>query len=413
MQKDLLRLMRDPNLLPSEKQDLLLRIASQAAAMNMPCYVVGGFVRDLLLEKPINDFDIVVEGGAIKLGESLVKKHGGKLISHHKFSTAIWFVHDNEFVDLITARSETYEYAGALPTVKPSTIDDDMRRRDFTINAMAVRIDGEHFGELLDPLNGQNDLKEKIVHVLHPHSFIDDPTRIFRAIRYEQRYGFKIEPNTLKMISQESFEVLSKLSGERIRHEFDLVFAEEYSPKILLRLGELGVFGAFNPQLPKLNEKYIELFNSKTPDEFEISNNRVILGYLLWLLDSPMEMVRSISNHLDFSADLAEAVRAALHLKNELPTFADFKPSTWTARLDKVPLMSIYVLWLVTKESALKEFITKWRRVKTSITGDDLIARGIAPGPRYKEILTRLRAAWLDGEVKNEMEEKELLMLLL
>ncbi|MBC7875568.1 MAG: CCA tRNA nucleotidyltransferase [Anaerolineales bacterium] len=413
MQKDLLRLMRNPSLLPSEKQDLLTHIANQSASMNMPCYIVGGFVRDLLLEKPVKDFDIVVEGDAIKLGEALVKKHGGKLTAHHKFSTAIWFVHENEFVDLITARSEVYEHAGALPTVKPSTIDDDIRRRDFSINAMAVRIDGDHFGELLDPLNGQNDLKEKTVRVLHPHSFIDDPTRIFRAIRYEQRYGFKIEPNALKMISQESFEILSKLSGERIRHEFDLIFAEVNSSKMIFRLGELGALGAFHHQLPELNEKYSELFNSKTPDEFGISNNQVMLGYLLWLLDSPMEMVRSISNRLDFSADLSDAVRAVLHLKNELPTFADFRPSTWTARLDKVPLISIYVLWLVTKEAALKEFLTKWRHVKTNITGDDLIARGIAPGPRYKEILTRLRAAWLDGEVKNQMEEKELLMLLL
>ncbi|MBK9210117.1 MAG: hypothetical protein IPL71_18220 [Anaerolineales bacterium] len=164
--------MRDPNLILSEKQTLLSRIADQAAAMNMPCYIVGGFVRDLLLGRPVNDLDVIVEGDAIKLGNELVRKFGGKLTPHQKFYTAIWhlpssFTLHPSSLDLITARTETYKHPGALPTVTPSTIDDDLRRRDFTINAMAVRLDGDHFGELLDPLNGQTDLENKIVRVLH------------------------------------------------------------------------------------------------------------------------------------------------------------------------------------------------------------------------------------------------------
>ncbi len=408
--------MRDPNLLPSNKQTLLSNIADQAASMNMPCYLVGGVVRDLLLNKPVNDLDTIVEGDAIQLGEALVKKHGGKLTLHTKFRTAIWqlpsreaFILQPSSLDLITARSETYEHPGALPTIKPSTIDDDIRRRDFTINAMAVRLDGDYFGELLDPLNGQDDLEKGIIRVLHSRSFIDDPTRIFRAVRYEQRYGFKIESGTLNLINQESFDVLSKLSGKRIRHEFDLIFEEENLARILHRLGELGLFDSFNPKLPKLNEKYTDLLNSKLSDEFGISTNHTLLGYLLWLFDSPLELVRSISNRLDFTAELAETVRALLQLKNELPAFAGFKPSTWTARLDKVPVMAIYALWLVSNEPALKEFLVKWRHIKANITGDDLIARGIPPGPRYKEILTRLRAAWLDGEV-NTAEQEEIML---
>ena len=418
MQKDLLRLLRDPNLFPSNNQPLLTYIAYQAASMNMPCYLVGGVVRDLLLNKPVNDLDIIVEGDAIKLGDALVKKYGGKLTPHTKFRTAIWhtpssFNFHPSSLDLITARSETYEHSGALPTIKPSTIEDDLRRRDFTINAMAVRLDGDHFGELLDPLNGQSDLEQKLIRILHPSSFLDDPTRIFRAIRYEQRYGFKIESDTLKLINQESFDILSTLSGERIRHEFDLIFAEEDSAKMLFRLNELGLFDSFNPKLPKLNEKYTGLLNSKPSEEFGISINRIVLGYLLWLSDSSLELVRSISNRLDFTAELADAARGMLQLKNELPVFADFKPSTWTVRLEKLPLMSLYAVWLITNETVLRDFLVKWRHIRANITGDDLIARGIPPGPRYKEILTRLRAAWLDGEVENEKEEKELLILLL
>lgn len=425
VQKDLSRLLRDPNLLPSEKQTLLTRIASQAASLNMPCYLVGGAVRDLLLNKPVSDLDILVEGDATKLGNMLVQKLGGKLTLHLKFHTAIWHLPEAlnpstssgqalpDSLDLITARKETYDHAGALPTVTPSTINDDLRRRDFTINAMAVCLEEKHFGELLDPLNGQTDLEKGIIRVLHPKSFIEDPTRIFRAIRYEQRYAFTIEPETLKLIDQDAFSVLSKLSGERIRHEFDLIFEEESSAQILLRLDKLRVFDVFHPSLPRLNEKYIDLLNSEPSEKFGISNDRVMCGYLIWLLDSSMEKARAISNRLDFTAELANTVRAMLQLKKEIPLFVDFKPSTWTVRLDKVPLIAIYILWLVTYEPALKEFLVSWRHVKTSITGNDLIARGIAPGPRYKEILTRLRAAWLDGEVRNEREEKDLLILLL
>jgi len=206
MQKDdVLRLMRDPNLLPSEKQTLLSDIAAQAAAMDMPCYVVGGFVRDLLLSKPINDLDVIVEGDAIKFGKSLVKTFGGKLTFHDKFHTAIWHLPSTfnlqpPTLDLITARKETYLMPGALPTVAPATIEDDLRRRDFTINSMAIRIDGDHFGELLDPLNGQADLEEGLIRVLHPHSFIDDPTRIFRAIRYAAPSATKpVIPLTLNL----------------------------------------------------------------------------------------------------------------------------------------------------------------------------------------------------------------------
>ena len=168
MQNEIRRHMRDPKLVPPERQSLLLRIADQSASMGMPCYLVGGFVRSLLLGKLAKDLDVIVEGDAIELGEALVKKYGGKLTLHTKFRTAIWHLPSTfnlhpATIDLITARKETYKAPGALPTVKPSTIDDDLRRRDFTVSAMAVRLDGDHFGELLDPLGGQDDLKQKLI----------------------------------------------------------------------------------------------------------------------------------------------------------------------------------------------------------------------------------------------------------
>ncbi len=404
--------MRDPNLIPSEKQTLLSRIADQAAAMNMPCYIVGGFVRDLLLGKPVNDLDIIVEGDSIKLGEALVKKHGGKLTPHHKFHTAIWhlpssFTLQPSSLDLITARTETYKHPGALPTVTPSTIDDDLRRRDFTINAMAVRLDGEHFGELLDPLNGQTDLENKIVRVLHSNSFIDDPTRIFRAVRYEQRYNFSLESSSLNSINSASLSVISALSGERIRHEFDLIFEEENSLQMILRASSLDIFKWIHPELPAFNSEYAEFLD--TPSILGIPASRITMGYMLWFLDLSEDAIMSIERRLDFSSDLTHAVWAASLLKKSIVFLANSKPSEWTFALEKLPLLSIYAVYLVSRENALLDYLSIWRHVKPHTTGDDLKARGLPPGPRFGEILTQLRAAWLDGEIASKDDEEKYL----
>ncbi len=396
--------MLDSNLIPLNKQTLLSNIAALSASMNMPCYLVGGFVRDLLLQKPVRDLDVIVEGNAIQLGEALVKQYGGKLTAHHKFNTAVWEI--SEILDLITARSEIYQHAGALPTVKPATIEDDIRRRDFTINAMAVRMDGGHFGELLDPLNGQSDLSQGVIRALNPRSFIDDPTRIFRAVRYEQRYGFSIAPETLTLINDESFKILSKLSGERIRHEFDLIFEEEKFALMLFRLKELRLLEALN--LPEFNKDYAG-FDFMPDSEFNVYASRILFGYLFWLMDSPIELVKSISKRLDFNFELSSAALAVIQLKNDLSLLKDSKPSVWTFHLEKFPAVSIYALWLTTKEFAFKEFLVKWKFVKSITTGENLKARGIPPGPRYKEILSQLRSAWLDGDVSSMDQEVRLL----
>ena len=211
----------------------------------------------------------------------------------------------------------------------------------------------------------------------------------------------------------ESFSILKTLSGERIRHEIDLIFEEENSARMLSRLHELGVFDVFDPGLPKFNEKYSSFLNSEPPADFEISGNKILLNYLLWFMDLPADVIDFHSERLDFNSELTEASLALVRMKKELTSYADAKPSKWTLRLEKIPLISVYALWLVSNEPALKEFLVKWRHIKASVTGDDLKARGIPTGPRYKKILSQLRAAWLDGEVKNDKEEEELLNTLL
>ncbi len=231
--------------LTSESLELIRLIRTEAERLDFPLYIVGGSVRDLLLGRAVNDFDLTVEGDAAQLAEIVLRKYAGKVVFHARFGTATWTLDETtyrrlnvpmvgpadfpSFLDFISARSETYSEPGVLPTVKRSTIDDDLRRRDFSINAMALRLDGQYWGQLHDPLGGQADLELGRIRVLHKRSFIDDPTRMLRAVRYAGRYDFEIEPETLSLINNEARQVLSRLSGERLRHEFDLMF-EEFKP---------------------------------------------------------------------------------------------------------------------------------------------------------------------------------------
>ncbi len=251
--------------LDGSRLELLHLLAYQAAMLRMPLFLVGGVVRDVLLGRVVKDFDLVVEGSSAEFAEYIVRKFGGKILVHSKFLTATWVLNESTLkrlnvpalqlsnmplsFDFASARTETYAQPGALPTVKRAAIDDDLRRRDFTINAIAIRLDGEHFGELFDPLEGQKDLENKLVRVLHAKSFMDDPTRIFRAVRYAVRYGFEIAPETLSLVNDEARGVLSQLSGERLRHEFDLMFDEENAGAMLGRLKATDLLNTIHPAL--------------------------------------------------------------------------------------------------------------------------------------------------------------------
>ena len=397
--------------LDSALLDLIHRIADESSALGFPIYLVGGSVRDLLLGRPIADLDLTVEGDAIKLARALVKKYGGELTMHEKFFTATWTpqspVSSLQSLDLISSRRETYSHPGALPTVTKSTLDDDLRRRDFTINAMAIRVDGDHFGELYDPLHGQADLEKKLIRVLHPNSFLDDPTRIFRALRYAERYGFTIESETLKLVNDDSRKVLSVLSGERLRHEFDLIFEEPNPSTMLKQLAELDVLKSIrlrvtSYELPLLDDPSPAFGEFAVPDMLSFQQT---LCWVLWLMNSSVLEIEDVAERLAFPVLLTDAAVSASALKQELPSCKNWKPSQWTFHLDELPSLSVYAVYLVSKENALSEYLSKWQNVKPITTGDDLKARGLEPGPRFGEILRQLRAAWLDGEVGTNLEE--------
>jgi tRNA nucleotidyltransferase (CCA-adding enzyme) len=240
---------------------------------------------------------------------------------------------------------------------------------------------------------------------------MDDPTRIFRALRYEGRYSFNLEPETFKLINPDSLAVIQKLSGERIRHELDLIFQEENFLQIILRAGDLGLLKKIHSALPAFNPEYSDFLEMDTT--LDIAASRLTMGYMLWLMDLSKDEILSIAQRLDFTSDLTYSVWAASQLKKSLPFLMNSQPSVWTYALEKLPLLSIYAIYLVSAENALLDFLTLWRHIKAHTTGEDLKALGIPPGPRYKEILSQLRNAWLDGNVKNNKEEEELLNTLL
>ena len=414
--------------LPPPRLDLIRRLAAQAAEQGMAVYIVGGFVRDLLLEHPSLDFDIVVEGDAIALAKALGKKFGGRVTSHKRFGTAKWFVRESkfgkklspdagflipEFLDLISARTEFYEHPTALPTVERGSIKLDLHRRDFTVNTLALRLDGRHYGELHDYWGGLADLERGIVRVLHSLSFVDDPTRMLRAVRYEQRYGFEIEART-RQLMDEAQPMLEKLSSERVRHELDRILDEPNWFEMLTRLADLGLLKAIHPELVKPVSE-LPSFSDDELATYQISSMlppKRTLIWTLWLSPAKLATIKTLSRRLRFPAALTRLLLAASSLRADLPTLKDAKPSGWVDRLEDVPEFAIYALSLSAKgktKRAMLDYLEKWRHVKPRTTGHDLKELGLSPGPEYKKIIRQLRNAWLDGEIKSEQEERALL----
>lgn len=411
----------DLNLIPIATRELMERLAQEANAANLPLYLAGGVVRDLLLQKPVQDLDLVVEGNAARFARSLEKKHGGKVTTHPRFGTATWQLPlewtghgmTQNGLDFASARAERYEFPGALPTVVYSDIREDLKRRDFTINGMAYRLQEGLAGELLDPFGGRDDLGKKLVRVLHPRSFLDDPTRLFRAIRYSRRYGFEIAQSTRRLFSGKAMQVLASLSGERLRHELDLILDETGAAVMLNEAAGMHLLENIQPGLRAPGENFGNLLDSMPDPRLDISPDRRALGYLLWLSDLPRDDLNEVQNRLAFSAGMSKFLSAAAELRADLPALRGASPSQWTARLDKTPPFAIYATYLRTEEPALASYLVRWRRIQPQTDGNDLVRLKVAPGPAFKKILGRLRSAWLDGEISTHEEEIMLLNSLL
>jgi len=428
--------------LPPARLELLKLIARQAEGLGAALYVVGGFVRDLLLENPSVDYDLVVEGDSILLAQALVSQYGGRLNSHRRFGTAKWMLeHDNpglmraipgfngsrgvlpDSLDFVTARTEFYPSPSALPSVTRGSINLDLHRRDFTINTLALRLDGRHYAELLDYWGGGQDLERREIRVLHSLSFVDDPTRMLRAVRLEQRLGFHIEDRTLELIKQ-ALPMLDRVSGERLRSELQLIYREQAAPLILERLAELGILAAIDPDLVWDSGRAAALqkagsfkpaaawnFGDTLPDEFLYS--------AALLQNLPPESVQRICTRLHFPNAITEDCVDACRLLSDLAHWnAGRQHSELVHRLDEARERAAAVAWLFIDEHnpvrpLIARYLEEWKSLRPAVTGDHLRARGLKPGPLYREILQTLRSAWIDGKIHSAGEEQLLLESLL
>jgi tRNA nucleotidyltransferase (CCA-adding enzyme) len=392
--------------LPAELADFLEMTGEIAGKRGFGLFLVGGVVRDLLLGHPNYDIDMVVEGDAIALTRSLPLQKS-KTEVHTSFGTAK-YKFGKWTIDLATARSESYENPGVLPTIKPSNIKTDLLRRDFTINAMAISLNPGNYGELIDPHNGILDLKRKLIRILHEKSFEDDATRIWRALRYEQRLDFEIEKETLRLLKR-GLNMLDTISGDRIRHEVELVLREKEPEKIFRRADELKVISKIHSNL-KGNEDLAEKFEEARQLGFiDTSLSMVYFALLIYRLK--IEEFEIVSSKLNLNKKLSKLLKETIELKNNLPSLdkQDLLPSEIYFILFQysefaIIANSIYIS-SVTIERNIDDYLTKLRHIKPRLNGDDLKRMNIVEGPEIKRILNMLHAARLDGKVNTKQGE--------
>ena len=419
------RTMRDR--LPKDVLGILEKAGALGRSRQTPVYVVGGFVRDLLLKTPNHDIDLVVEGDGIGFARAFAGVLGGRVRVHKKFLTSVVIFPGadgrEERVDVATARLEYYESPAALPTVEHSSIKMDLYRRDFTINALAIRLDCEPMGEIVDFFGGQKDIRDRVIRVLHTLSFVEDPTRCLRAVRFEQRYHFRIGPATEKLIKNDvSLKLLDKLSPARLFNEFEHICAEETAILCIRRLHELGILQAIHPQISiNPDKKEMLIRTAKVMAWYRLlyidEEMRPWLVYFLVLCSSltyavTLEVFRrlgippALKNEVLGCREKARSLRSSL---KRLTANPGFKVSALCAMLRPLPVE--FVLYLMADmevpetRRALSRYITVWRTEKPGADGSDLKKLGLAPGPAYGVILQRLLEAKLDGTAASPEEQ--------
>jgi tRNA nucleotidyltransferase (CCA-adding enzyme) len=373
-------------------------------------YLVGGTVRDILLGEPNFDVDIAVEGDAIALARSVADALGGRVRAHRKFGTAVVLYGEDLRVDVVTARTEFYDAPAALPSVEHATIREDLFRRDFTINAMAVSLKGDDFGRLVDPFHGRRDLEAKTIRVLHNLSFIDDPTRIFRAIRYESRYGFRMDDHTQRLARGTiDMGLVGDLSSARLRDELVALLEEGDAGASILRLAELGAGRAIHPHLAA-DEEAVELL-----ERLRTLNERYGTGIPSWRLalealarqlppDEIYDWLRRLKVQRRDADRIAWAVtvgpRLVERLRGDTP-----EPSEIVALAEpSAPDAPLFALALADLQP-LHDYFERLRDVRLEVSGADLAELGIGESPQVGEILAELRRRKLNGQLDGRESE--------
>jgi tRNA nucleotidyltransferase (CCA-adding enzyme) len=409
--------------MPEENLALLRAVGEIADARGVGAFVVGGVVRDLLLGIGDCDLDVVVEEDAPTFADQAALALGGTVKAHTRFGTAILVLPGGRKIDLATARSESYERPGALPAVTAGSIAEDLERRDFTINAMAVRLNADGFGTLVDHYGGERDLDAGILRVLTDRSFEDDPTRILRGIRFAARFSWRFEERTEALLRHAlTRDALSTVSGERIMNEIALILSEPDPWPPVERMIAWGIPRAIAPEWTidaGLGSTFALIGRllgdgGATPGAEQVEAWRVYFAAMLEPVASAARM--RILDRLSAGRRLRAAARDLELLARASPRSLGASGETdRSAVYHALAGLSMEALLLAAAASPSQRvrervhlFLTELRATSTSVTGADVIALGVDQGPRVGEILAELLDARLDGRVASDREERTL-----
>ena len=412
------------NRLPKRIQEILTQLGKIGDELGLGIFVVGGFVRDMLLNKVNLDVDIVVEGNAVSFAERFAQDCECRVRCHRKFGTAVIIYPDDFKIDIASARMEYYLRPGALPDVEHASVKMDLSRRDFTINTLAISLNRSSYGQMLDYYGGQRDIDDKAIRVLHNLSFVEDPTRVFRAVRFEQRLGFKIGKQTEYLLnSAVRLGLLEKISGKRIFNELFLIMNEEQPLPAISRLAKLDILKCLHPAL-SIKVDYAKSFDEakRAMDWFDLlytgqTCKRWMCYFLICTAVLDRSGIKRLCERLQVMPHdrdiLVNQRSAALGILKQLEKR---KPNARPPRNSSLyrwfrPLSTEILLFMMAKTS--KEFVRRWisryithlRMVSPILTGHDLERQGFVPGPLFSKILEDLRAARLDGRVVTAEDE--------
>jgi tRNA nucleotidyltransferase (CCA-adding enzyme) len=404
-------------------QELLQAAARTADAHGVRVYAVGGFVRDLLLGVRDEDLDLTVEGDGVAFARRLAAETGSMCKGPSAFGTAVVITHDGHKIDVATARRESYRHPAALPTVEPGTIRDDLFRRDFSINILAFALNGPEAFILIDEHGGSRDLTEGVIRVLHNRSFRDDPTRMFRAIRLEQRFGFVLHRHTLRLLGRALDKGwLELLSGTRLWRELRFMLGGESPVACLKRLEELGILSHIDADLG-LSPDRLALLTRVAEARAELAETHAdVLGqawpvYLAGLFHgSDVNILRRAGARLALAPrtirELVDGLSAVEGAGQRLCTTDNRRPSEVVAALRALPSEMLPLLLALCPgreaHQCVQRYLTTWRYIRPDLTGDDLKRLGVPQGPQIGRLLARVLAAKLDGEASSREAEEAL-----
>ena len=428
------------------QHSLLRLVGSEVHAMQYTVYVVGGFVRDLLLlsesaQFESFDLDIVIEGDGIAFARRMCTTYGGRVVPHKQFGTAKWLLNDPDapprldvlsavlgmrvtqddlpqHLDFVSARPEFYTAPTVLPTVESGSIKLDLHRRDFTINTLALCLNPDRWGQLLDFYGGLADLHAGLVRALHSLSFVDDPTRILRAVRYEQRFGFQIEARSLELLA-DALEMLDRVTPARIRHEIERILQEPDPERYLQRLDELGVLAQIHPALhmsawaTDAMQRVRAAYRSPAHAPLRTEPlERLYWAIAAWPITTAEDEV--LTTRLGLRQATQRLVKSVRRLHAAQPQLADpaLHPGDAVELLADAEAADIDLYGLLCEDDqvqkVLSAYVTTWRKIHAEMDGNDLKALGIPRGPIYRRLLRALRAARLDGSVTSRADEEAL-----